>query len=220
MALKNLGVNFEHVGIMEVDKYAILSYDAIHNEDSVDFSSNLTKEQMIAEMRKINIAYNFSTYVDEMPSSEEDVRRLYNAVKRTNNFGDITKVNTKDLPDFDFFTYSFPCKNISIAGNQVGMDKDSGSQSSLVWECERIIRDKKPRYLMMENVKNICGKKHIAFFESWIKLLSDMGYESHWDVYNAKDYGVSQSRERVIMMSEYKGDAPRTRTVAVQQDLW
>lgn len=220
MALRNLGVNIEHIGIMEVDRYAILSYDAIHNDTSVDYSEGLTKEQMIREMRDINIAYNFSTYKDEMPTAYEDVRNLYNAVKRAHNYGDITKVDTKDLPDFDFFTYSFPCKNISIAGNQLGMDKDSGSQSSLVWECERIIRDKKPRYLMLENVANICGKNHRGFFESWIKLLSDLGYESHWEIYNAKDYGVPQSRERVIMMSEYKGDAPRTRRVEVQNELW
>ena len=219
MALRNLGVKYEHIGIMEVDKSAILSYDAIHNFDKKDFSGGLTKSQMVEEMTTLNVAYNFSTYENEMPVTYEGVRDLYNAVKRTNNYGDITRVDTKDLPDFDFFTYSFPCKNISIAGNQLGMEKGSGTQSSLVWECERIIRDKKPRYLMMENVKNICGRNHLGFFESWIKLVSDLGYESHWDVYNAKDYGVPQNRERVIMMSEYKGDN-RVKKLPVSAELW
>ncbi len=77
----------------------------------------------------------------------------------------------KDLPDFNFFTYSFPCKNISTAGNQLGLDKGSGTQSSLLWECEKIIRDKRPKYLMMENVKNLCGKNNMENFQVWIDIL-------------------------------------------------
>ena len=205
MALRNLGADYEHVGIMEVDKYATLAYDIIHNDNQdIDYTENLTKETMLKRLRQINIAYNFSTYKDEMPSNINEIRKLYNAVIRSHNYGDISKVNPKNLPDFDFFTYSFPCKNISVAGNQKGLKRGSGTQSSLVWECEKIIREKKPKYLMMENVKNICGNNHMAFFQEWIDLLSEMGYESHWEIYNACDYGVPQNRERVIMMSKLK----------------
>lgn len=200
MALRNIGCNFEVVGISEVDKNALLAYDAIHENQDEQIEEK-TKDEMLKEMRDANIAYNFSTGKDEMPRSEKDIRRLYIAHKRSRNYGDITKINTDTLPDFDFFTYSFPCKNISIAGKQAGLEKDSGTQSSLVWECERIIRAKKPKYLMMENVKNICGKAHMPAFQEWIDLLSDIGYKSYWKVFNGKDYGVPQNRERVIMIS-------------------
>ena len=205
MAFRNMGLNYESVGIMEVDRYAILAYNAIFNIDDVtDYTYNKTKDEMIREMRDVNIAYNFSTYKDEMPKSLKDVKLLYNAHIKSRNYGDITKVDPKNLPDFNFFTYSFPCKNISVAGNQKGMEEGSGTQSSLVWECRKIIVEKKPKYLMMENVKNICGSNHMRFFQEWIDLLSSLGYDSHWEVYNAKDYGVPQNRERVIMMSVLK----------------
>ena len=109
IALQRQNIPHESVGIMEVDRYGILSYDAIHNHDNpVDYSIGKTDEEMVEEMRKANIAYNFSTMKDEMPTTHEDIVMLYNANRRTHNFGDITRVNPKDLPDMDLFTYSFP----------------------------------------------------------------------------------------------------------------
>ena len=203
IALDCLGIPYESVGIMEVDRYGILSYDAIHNHDNpVDYSIGKTDEEMVEEMRKANIAYNFSTMKDEMPTTHEDIVMLYNANRRTHNFGDITRVNPKDLPDMDLFTYSFPCKNISEAGDQTGFTKGSGTQSSLVWECEKIIEEKRPKYLMMENVKDILNKYNMETFREWIALLKSYGYKSQWKLYNSADYGVPQNRERVIMLSE------------------
>jgi len=95
-----------------------------------------------------NIGYNFSTGDSEIPRHERDIEKLYQACVRNKNYGDIRLIDEKTLPNFDFFTYSFPCKNISVAGAQAGAEKDSDTQSSLLWECERIIRHKKPRYLM------------------------------------------------------------------------
>ena len=202
IALQRQNIPHESVGIMEVDRYGLLAYDAIHNDQSIDYSVGKTDKEMTDEMEAINIAYNFSTYENEMPNSHKDIVDLYNATKRSHNFGDITKVTEDKLPNFNFFTYSFPCKNISLAGNRKGFEKDSGTQSSLVWECERIIREKRPKYLMMENVKNICGNENIGLFREWIALLESYGYKSEWGVYNAMDYGVPQNRERVIMMSK------------------
>ena len=202
IALQRQNIPHESVGIMEVDRYGLLAYDAIHNDQSIDYSVGKTDKEMTDEMEAINIAYNFSTYENEMPTSHKDIVDLSNATKRSHNFGDITKVTEDKLPNFNFFTYSFPCKNISLAGNRKGFEKDSGTQSSLVWECERIIREKRPKYLMMENVKNICGNENIGLFREWIALLESYGYKSEWGVYNAMDYGVPQNRERVIMMSK------------------
>lgn len=72
----------------------------------------------------------------------------------TINLGDITKIDPNDAPDCDFMSYSFPCTDLSIAGRQQGMDMNSGTRSSLLWECERLIKAKKPKYLMLENAKD------------------------------------------------------------------
>ena len=122
----------------------------------------------------------------------------------TINFGDITKINEKELPDCDLITYSYPCQSISISGKQEGLVEGSGTTSSLLWECRRIIKHKKPKYLLMENVKNLVSKKFKPEFDKWCKELEDMGYNNYWQVLNAKDYGISQNRERVFCVSILK----------------
>lgn len=119
----------------------------------------------------------------------------------TPNYGDISQIQTAELPDFDLFTYSFPCTQISVAGTMDGFDKGSGTASSLLWECQRIIEGKRPRYLLMENVKNLVGKRFMSDFQTWIDYLASIGYTSYWQVLNAKDYGIPQNRERVFMVS-------------------
>lgn len=121
----------------------------------------------------------------------------------TENLGDITKVDENTLSEgqWDLITYSFPCTSVSVAGLQEGANKGSGTASSLLWECEKIIRKVKPKYLLMENVKNLLSKKHIHNFESWLKVLEDMGYKNYYKVLNAKDFGVPQNRERVFCVS-------------------
>lgn len=117
------------------------------------------------------------------------------------NVGDISKVRLSQIPDHDLFTYSFPCQDISIAGKQGSLEKGSETRSSLLWECERIIRFKRPKYLLLENVKNLVGKKHKEHFDEWLKVLEGYGYKNYWQVLNAKDYGIPQNRERVFVVS-------------------
>lgn len=93
------------------------------------------------------------------------------------------------------------CQDFSVAGKGKGGDKGSGTRSSLLWECERIIRAVKPKYLLMENVKNLLSKKHCHNFNAWIKVLEDMGYTNYYKVLNAKDYGIPQNRERIFVVS-------------------
>lgn len=120
---------------------------------------------------------------------------------KTHNWGDVTKIDETKLPYYDLITYSFPCQDISLAGLQKGCDNDSGTRSSLLWECERIIRAVKPKYLLMENVKNLVGEKHKHNFIKWLHVLEMMGYQNFYKVLNAKDYGVPQNRERVFVVS-------------------
>ncbi|QZT28076.1 DNA (cytosine-5-)-methyltransferase [Streptococcus dysgalactiae] len=118
-----------------------------------------------------------------------------------NNLGDISKINPYTIPDHDLFTYSFPCQDISVAGKQAGLDIDSGTRSGLLWECQKVIATKKPKYLLMENVKNLVGKKHKPNFDKWLDWLESQGYTNYWQVLNAKDYGIPQNRERVFCVS-------------------
>ena len=199
IALQNLGIDFEVVGISEVDRYALLAYDAIHNESyDIEIPS---KEEMLEEFNKRHIAYNFSTNKSEIPKNINDITKLYKAHIRSKNFGDIRLIDTKELPKIDLFTYSYPCKNISVAGNMKGLDKDSGTQSSLVWECFKIIEHCRPKYLLMENVKNLVGKKFMSSFQLVLDELTKLGYNNYWKVLNGKDFGVPQHRERVMMVS-------------------
>ena len=156
MALRNIGVEHEVVGISEIDKYAIMAYNATHEP--------------------------------------------------TTNYGDISKINWGGVPNFDFFTYSFPCTDISNAGAQAGFEEGSGTRSSLLWECRKAIIEKHPKYLMMENVKAITSKKFLPGLLRWQEFLSEQGYTNFVKVLNAKDYGVPQNRERCFIVS-ILGDA-------------
>ena len=149
MALKNLGIEHKVVGICEIDKFALKSYEAIHGDCP--------------------------------------------------NFGDISKIDVNDLPNMDLFTYSFPCQDLSIAGKRKGLGE--GTRSGLLYECEKIIEVKKPKYLLLENVKNLVGKKFKNDFDKWLNYLEGLGYKNYWKVLNAKDYGVPQNRERVFVVS-------------------
>lgn len=117
------------------------------------------------------------------------------------NYGDICHINWGGVDDFDLFTYSFPCTNISAAGHQQGLTEGSGTASSLLWECRKAIAAKRPKYLLMENVKALLQKKFSEQFGKWLTELSDLGYTNFFSVLNAKDFGVAQNRERVFMVS-------------------
>lgn len=117
------------------------------------------------------------------------------------NYGDISKIDWHTVPDFDLFTYSSPCQDFSQAGLQRGGEKGSGSRSSLLWECERAIREKRPKYLLMENVAALVSRKFIRLFNQWQLTLERLGYRNFAKILNAKHYGVPQNRERIFMVS-------------------
>jgi len=197
MALRNAGIEYENIGISEVDKYAIVAYNAIHgvDRDIPDWSFERKKEWLESK----NIGFDFKKGKSTLKKTEID--SLFLACVRTKNHGDISLVSPASLGDIDLFTYSFPCQDISLAGNGKGLAEGSDTRSGLLWECRKIISANKPRVLLMENVKNLVGKKFKEDFDKWCKELEDLGYENHWQVMNAKDYGIPQNRERVFMIS-------------------
>lgn len=148
-ALKNIGMNVDVVDYVEIDKYAVKSYNAINDT-------------------------NFEPQ-------------------------DITKWN-KDIK-VDLIMHGSPCQDYSISGLQMGGDEGSGTRSSLMYESIRIINKLKPKYVVWENVKNLLSKKHKHNFDNYINKLDELGYNSYYQVLNAKDYGIPQNRERVYTIS-------------------
>lgn len=121
---------------------------------------------------------------------------------KANNLGDIRKI--EELPSADLWTYSFPCQDISVAGKGAGIKE--GTRSGLLFEVERLLRVASekgtlPKYLLLENVKNLVSKKFKADFDKWLDFLAELGYTNYWKVLNAKDYGIPQNRERVFCVS-------------------
>lgn len=146
-----------------------------------------------------NLGLEFTSDISEI--DKYAIEAYYQIHGQTKNYGDICNIKEDELQDYDLITYSSPCQDFSLAGKMRGGEKGSRTRSSLLWECERIIRAVKPNYLLMENVKNIVGKKFKPCFNAWLQTLDELGYNNYWHVLNAKDYGVPQNRERVFVVS-------------------
>lgn len=122
----------------------------------------------------------------------------------TPNLGDISKI--EKLPKADMWTYSFPCTDISLSGRMKGLEKGSGTHSSLLWEVQRLlevskVNDELPKYLLLENVKNLISKKFKPYFDEWCRYLESLGYKNFYKVLNGKNYNVPQNRERIFLLS-------------------
>lgn len=146
-----------------------------------------------------NIGVNHQATACEI---DKRIHSVYESIHgKTPNLGDITKV--KSLPECDILTYSFPCQDLSILGNRKGLEKDSGTRSSLLWEVERLLMssEKLPRFLVLENVKQLASPKHIENFRLWLSTLENIGYKNSWRVVNSGDFGLPQKRERVFVVS-------------------
>jgi len=151
-ALDRLGIVHEVVGVCEIDKYAIQSYEAIFG--------------------------------------------------KTYNYGDIC--TAERLEYADLWTYSFPCQDISVAGRGKGINENT--RSGLLYQVQRLLEvakdeGKLPKYLLLENVKNLVGKKFKSQFDDWLFYLDQLGYDTYWQVLNAKHYCIPQNRERVFAIS-------------------
>lgn len=117
------------------------------------------------------------------------------------NLGDMTKIDWTQVPDFDLLTYSTPCQSISAAGLQHGFEEGSGTRSSIIWNVRDAVKIKRPKYLMLENVKAMVSGKFVGLFNLLQLELERLGYKNFAKVLNAKDYGVPQNRERIFLVS-------------------
>jgi len=113
------------------------------------------------------------------------------------NYGDITKIQTDTLPNFDLLTGGSPCQDLSIAGKRRGL---AGERSGLFMEYIRILRAKKPKYFIWENVKGALSSNQGFDFAQVLFEMAESGYNIWWQVLNAKDFGVPQHRERIFII--------------------
>ena len=118
------------------------------------------------------------------------------------NLGDITQIDIDKLPtNIDLITHGSPCQSFSISGKQHGGVKSSGTRSSLLWNSVEIIRHCKPKFVIWENVKNVLSKKHKPVFDAYVDEMKNMGYNTYYQVLNAKNYDIPQNRERIYAIS-------------------
>ena len=116
--------------------------------------------------------------------------------------GDIRNITTKAIPDHDLLVGGFPCQAFSIAGKRKGFNDTRGT---LFFEICRIAKVKKPRLLLLENVKGLLNHEGGATFRTILLSLSELGYDCEWEVLNSKNFGVPQNRERVFIIGHLRG---------------
>lgn len=216
LALKYLGVKYEHWKLCEWAIPSIIAYASVHRNElkwyGENFCGDLTKEQIANQLFQYGVSadYNKPANLDQLKRMPEDKLRLcFNSIQWANNLVDISRVkgNELNIVDTDKFTYlltySFPCQDLSLAGKGAGMEKGSGTRSGLLWEVERILSEceHKPQILVMENVTQVHGAGNEKHFKQWQLRLEEMGYQSYWQDLSATEFKIPQTRNRTFMVS-------------------
>lgn len=219
-ALQNIGIDINVAGTCEWDIHASIAYDAIHSSPEItDDVKMMGKEEILDILKNYTLSNDGKQAMDYKmlkTYSVDVLRRILASIRRNKNFVDISSLKGEQMPKkIDILTYSFPCQDLSnvgaFHGYNKGIDKDSGSRSSLLWQVGRILREMKdahrrlPRYLLMENVPSLLAKRHFGNFSTWIKDLEELGYESKYFELNAHDFGLPQNRPRLLMISVFIG---------------
>ncbi len=216
LALKYLGVEFEHWKICEWAVKSIQAYKDIHFPNGYHPAGvmDIPKEEIIDFLYKKGISNNYNepmTLEQIKRLKELDLYQIYENIYVTNNLVNIQQVKGEDLEIVDtekytyIMTYSFPCQDLSLAGKGKGMS-DTSTRSGLLWEVERILSECKelgslPQVLLMENVPQVHGADNVEHFNRWQLRLEELGYKNYWQDLIATDYGIPQTRNRTFMVS-------------------
>jgi DNA (cytosine-5)-methyltransferase 1 len=118
------------------------------------------------------------------------------------NWGDCTKINPSELPDFDMLCGGFPCQSFSIAGKRRGFEDTRGT---MFFEISRILEAKRPKFVFLENVKGLLNHDKGKTFGVILQTMEELGYRTQWMVLNSKFFGVPQNRERVFIIGSLGG---------------
>ncbi|AUB31797.1 DNA (cytosine-5-)-methyltransferase [Spiroplasma floricola] len=219
---KNIvGFDYEIAGTSEWDIWANLSYNAIHHNNK-NVAEKLSDEEINNFITKYTLSNDGKKPIDEkfVLRQPRKIRELlYSSLINCNNQGSILEITgnrlINNIGDFDLLTYSFPCQDLSVAGSfhgfNQGMAKGSNTRSGLLWEIERILKELKklnklPKYLLLENVKNMISNKHKDDYIEWLEFLASLGYETKTYILDASKYGIPQKRKRVFAISILKDE--------------
>ena len=216
LALKYLGVPFEHWKTCEWAVKSIQAYKDIHfTDDNFDYSWCYENKEDIADyLYEQGISSNYNEPMTKQQISrlnEKQLRTIYNNIRATHNLVNIQTICGEDLEIIDkdkydyILTYSFPCQDLSLAGKGKGMS-DTTTRSGMLWEVERILTECKeldslPQVLLMENVPQVHGEGNTEDFNKWQLRLEELGYKNYWQDLIATDYGIPQTRNRCFMIS-------------------
>lgn len=214
LALKYLGVEFEHWKICEWAIKSIQAYKDIHMNNKEFKDTYMTKEQMVDFLYSKGISANYNEPMSKQQIERLKEEQLENIIKNifiTHNLVNIQQVKGKDLEIVDtdkydyILTYSFPCQDLSLAGKGKGMS-DTSTRSGMLWEVERILKeckeiDELPQILLMENVPQVHGENNVEDFNKWQLELEKLGYKNYFQDLIATDYGIPQTRNRCFMIS-------------------
>ena len=216
LALKYLGVPFEHWKICEWAVKSIQAYKDIHMPNEYHPYGYLEekKEDLVDYLFELGISSNYNEPMTKEQISrlkQEDLANILENIYVTNNLVNIQKVKGEDLEIVDtdkyeyILTYSFPCQDLSLAGKGKGMS-DTTTRSGMLWEVERILTEchelgNLPQILLMENVPQVHSQDNIADFHKWQLRLEELGYKNYMQDLIATDYGIPQTRNRCFMVS-------------------
>lgn len=148
-------------------------------------------------LENLNIDFEITGFSEIDKYSCESYCMLHN-IDKSLNYGDITKIDIESLPDFDLFTWGFPCQDLSLIGSQKGFN---GEKSVLFFYGYEILKHKKPAVSIIENVSNLLSKRFNKELNTIVNLLGKLGYKTKILRMNAKEYGIPQNRDRVFIVS-------------------
>ena len=211
LALKYLGVKFEHWKICEWAVKSIQAYNDLHIQDYFDYSGNLSDDNILKVLVELGVSINYNEPATREQLKRQNFRKIYNNIIATNNLVNIQNAKGEDFKIVDkdqyeyIMTYSFPCQDLSLAGKGKGM-ADTSTRSGMLWEVERILNELKttnslPQILLMENVPQVHGSDNVEHFNKWQLALENMGYKNYFQDLIATDYGIPQTRNRCFMVS-------------------
>ena len=213
LALKYLGVEFEHWKTCEWAIKSIQAYKDIHfTNDTKEISMSI--DEMIDYLYNKGISSNYNEPMTKNQISrlnEKQLKTIIENIEITHNLVNIQQVKGQNLEIIEkeqyeyILTYSFPCQDLSLAGKRKGM-ADTTTRSGMLWEVERILNELKatnslPQILLMENVPQVHGSDNVEHFNKWQLALENMGYKNYFQDLIATDYGIPQTRNRCFMIS-------------------
>jgi DNA (cytosine-5)-methyltransferase 1 len=136
----------------------------------------------------------------EIDKNAEKTYRLFHG-ETEKNYGDLTKINTDDLPDFDVMVGGFPCQTFSVIGQRKGMEDKRGE---IIFHLINIMKKKNVKFFLLENVKGLVNHDNGRSLKIILEALNEAGYYTEWKVLNSINYGVPQMRERIYFVGTRK----------------